>query len=148
MGEKMQKYKQHAANLELEKLRRRKLDGDVPGQMSHYLNNLNKDYNVLEMKVVDGNALNLNALSRSAIPYNPNNPFGPGPGGAHDPFASNIGASMGGGSGFAMPLKKKKDPVTVKDGITHIDIRPTVNYRMIEPMEDNDPTIALNKKID
>lgn len=50
---------------------------------------------------------------------------------------------------FSMPLKKSEHKkVSNKDGVTHIDIRPTVNYKMIEPMEDIDPTIALNKKID
>ncbi len=61
IGRKMQHYKEHAAHLELEKIRRRKLDGDVPGQLNHYLNRLNKEYNILEFKVLEGNPLNLEA---------------------------------------------------------------------------------------
>lgn len=59
MGEKMQRYKEHASELELEKIRRRMLDGDVPGQMSNYLEQLGKDYDVLQLKVLQNNPLHL-----------------------------------------------------------------------------------------
>lgn len=143
MGKKMQIYKEHAAELEVQKLRRKKLDGDIPGQMYNYLNNLNRDFNVLDLKVMEKDNINLQALNNQgrAGSYN------------RMPMYSNQGYGVEGNdsynSNFNMPIKKKEANIKPgKDGVTNIDVRPTVNYKLIEPMQAIDPAKAMNKKID
>lgn len=129
----MQRYKQHAAELELEKIRRRQLDGDVPGQMSNYLEQLGKDYDVLQLKVLDNHHLqsknNRNQAHRSANPYESKVSF------AEDNFDGKN-------------LMPKKRPNGKGGGVVDVDLRPTINYKMIEPMQNIDPAVIMNKRID
>jgi hypothetical protein len=136
-------YKERAIDLELENMKRRKLEADVPGQLESYLNEQRKKFNIVDLKVMDGKHL----MGKKG-PWG-NRQF------AED-FANGFGGLPGAqGFGGVGPLgggmfkKKGEKPESSKQkGVINKDIRPIVNYKMIEPMDPIYDANKINKRID
>ena len=142
----LRRYKDRAQNLEIEALRRRRLDQDVPGQLEEYLNNLRRNYEVLDLKIAGIDDLVQLPPLPGAKGSNPNHqslPFLSGIPGAQKSRKQSAGGKRGQSRGF-----RASSGFNTSKSVIHKDIRPRLNYRMFEPLEHLDPADEINRRVD
>ena len=121
------KYRDQAITLNIENMRMRKLQKDIPTQLQEYLDNLAEENNILEFEVLG------------------DLPMGQDP---HD-FMNQGKKGRNGQKNKNRQFQNKGSTSHSQFGSTiQVDQRPKMNVKLIEPMDPMDDSDAINKKIE
>lgn len=121
-------FKERAIQLNIENMRFKKLQSDIPTQLQQYLNEVQEENDILDMKILKG------------LPI--------------EDYNNNFGGSDPNSKNFNMPNFHQGNGRmhTNEDGgedyPLEIDLRPALNYKLVEPLDPMDQSDAINKKID